>query len=311
MKWTWFTESRLFDLARQGQRLTHIGLVIPFSFLFALLSQLGAIPLFLVMSRIYGMTNSGIDMQNASALEAGFWMGLQLIFSFALIYLILWAWLKFFEKRPFHTMGFEAGDALNKYVRGFFFGLLMFGGSVAILALTGSVAFENGDPAKQGAAALGGVVLVLAGWLVQGAAEEVLIRGWALPVIGARYKPWVGLLVSSLIFSLLHGLNPGLSAIALVNLALFGVFAGLYAIREGSLWGICAIHSVWNWVQGNFFGFEVSGTEAGGGTLLNLMETGADWLTGGPFGPEGGLAVTIVLMISIGLVMFWKHKPAE
>ena len=311
MKWTWFTESRLFDLARQGQRLTHIGLVIPFSFFFALLSQLGAIPLFLVMSRIYGMTDSGIDMQNASALEAGFWMGLQLIFSFALIYLILWAWLKFFEKRPFHTMGFEAGDALNKYGRGFFFGLLMFGGSVAILALTGSVAFENGDPAKQGAAALGGVVLVLAGWLVQGAAEEVLIRGWALPVIGARYKPWVGLLVSSLIFSLLHGLNPGLSAIALVNLALFGVFAGLYAIREGSLWGICAIHSVWNWVQGNFFGFEVSGTEAGGGTLLNLMETGADWLTGGPFGPEGGLAVTIVLMISIGLVMFWKHKPAE
>lgn len=311
MKWTWFTESRLFDLARQGQRLTHIGLVIPFSFLFALLSQLGAIPLFLVMSRIYGMTDSGIDMQNASALEAGFWMGLQLIFSFALIYLILWAWLKFFEKRPFHTMGFEAGDALSKYGRGFFFGLLMFGGSVAILALTGSVAFENGDPAKQGAAALGGVVLVLAGWLVQGAAEEVLIRGWALPVIGARYKPWVGLLVSSLIFSLLHGLNPGLSAIALVNLALFGVFAGLYAIREGSLWGICAIHSVWNWVQGNFFGFEVSGTEAGGGTLLNLMETGADWLTGGPFGPEGGLAVTIVLMISIGLVMFWKHKPAE
>lgn len=311
MKWTWFTESRLFDLARQGQRLTHIGLVIPFSFLFALLSQLGAIPLFLVMSRIYGMTDSGIDMQNASALEAGFWMGLQLIFSFALIYLILWAWLKFFEKRPFHTMGFEAGDALNKYGRGFFFGLLMFGGSVAILALTGSVAFENGDPAKQGAAALGGVVLVLAGWLVQGAAEEVLIRGWALPVIGARYKPWVGLLVSSLIFSLLHGLNPGLSAIALVNLALFGVFAGLYAIREGSLWGICAIHSVWNWVQGNFFGFEVSGTEAGGGTLLNLMETGADWLTGGPFGPEGGLAVTIVLMISIGLVVFWKQKPAE
>lgn len=311
MKWTWFTESRLFDLARQGQRLTHIGLVIPFSFLFALLSQLGAIPLFLVMSRIYGMTDSGIDMQNASALEAGFWMGLQLIFSFALIYLILWAWLKFFEKRPFHTMGFEAGDALNKYGRGFFFGLLMFGGSVAILALTGSVAFENGDPAKQGAAALGGVVLVLAGWLVQGAAEEVLIRGWALPVIGARYKPWVGLLVSSLIFSLLHGLNPGLSAIALVNLALFGVFAGLYAIREGSLWGICAIHSVWNWVQGNFFGFEVSGTEAGGGTLLNLMETGADWLTGGPFGPEGGLAVTIVLTISIGLVVFWKQKPAE
>lgn len=311
MKWDWFVNSRLFELARQGQRLTHIGLVIPLSFLFALLGQLGAIPLFIVMGGIYGMSETGIDMQNASALEAGFWMGLQLIFSFALIYVILWAWLKFFEKRPFGSMGFEAQDALRKYTRGFLLGLLMFGGSVAILTLTGSVAFESGDPSKQGVAALGGVALVLAGWLVQGAAEEVLIRGWALPVIGARYKPWVGLLVSSLIFALLHGLNPGLSAIALVNLALFGVFAGLYAIREGSLWGICAIHSVWNWVQGNFFGFEVSGTEAGGGTLINLMETGADWLTGGLFGPEGGLAVTIILAVSIGLVLFWKQNPAE
>ena len=47
----WFTESRLFDLARQGQRLTHIGAVIPLSFFFALTSQLGVIPLINIMGR--------------------------------------------------------------------------------------------------------------------------------------------------------------------------------------------------------------------------------------------------------------------
>ena len=155
------------------------------------------------------------------------------------------------------------------------------------------------------------MTLVLIGWVVQGGAEEVLIRGWVLPVIGARYKAWIGLLVSSLIFSLMHGLNPGLSAIALVNLALFGVFAGLFAMREGSLWGISALHSVWNWVQGNFFGFQVSGTNADGGTLINLMEIGADWFTGGEFGPEGGLAVTIVLVIGIAITLFWKSGMRE
>ena len=138
--------------------------------------------------------------------------------------------------------------------------------------------------------------------------KKTLIRGWVLPVIGARYKPWIGLLVSSLIFALLHGLNPGLSVVALVNLALFGAFAGLYAMREGSIWGISALHSVWNWVQGNFFGFEVSGTNASGGALLNLMETGEDWLTGGTFGPEGGLAVTIVLLVAITVILFWRKK---
>ena len=304
----WFTESRLFDLARQGQRLTHIGAVIPLSFFFALTSQLGIIPLIIIMGSIYGITENGVSMKGIPPLEAGFWMGLQLVFSFILIYVILWAWLKFFEKRQFWTLGYEAKNALMKYGRGFLFGALMFGGAVGVLAIFGGVAFEAGDPTQQGVAALGGVALVLIGWVVQGAAEEVLIRGWTLPVIGARYKPWIGLLVSSLVFALLHGLNPGLSAIALVNLALFGVFAGLYAMREGSLWGISALHSVWNWVQGNFFGFEVSGTNAGGGTLFNLMETGADWLTGGTFGPEGGLAVTIVLLIAIAITLFWKSK---
>ena len=307
----WFNHSRLFDLARQGKRLTHIAAVIPLSILFAFISQLGVFPIFILMAALYGFSEGSIPINGTSALEAGFWMGMQLIFAFVLIYVILWAWLKLFEKRPFWTLGYEINSALTQYGRGFLLGALMFAGAVGILAVFGSVSFEQGDPSQQGFAALGGVILVLIGWVVQGGAEEVLIRGWVLPVIGARYKPWIGLLVSSLIFSLMHGLNPGLSVIALVNLALFGVFAGLYAMREGSMWGISALHSVWNWVQGNFFGFQVSGTNADGGTLINLMEIGADWFTGGEFGPEGGLAVTIVLVIGIAVTLFWKSGKKE
>jgi uncharacterized protein len=271
----WFNNSRLFDLAKQGQRLTHIAFVIPLSFLFVLISQMGIIPVFIVLGILYGFSETGIDLPELPPLVSGFWMAMQLITAFGLVYVILWAWLKFFEKRPFWTLGYELKNAVKQYARGFLFGMLMFVGSVAILGAFGSVAFEAGDPSQQGVAAIGGVILVLIGWVIQGGAEEVLIRGWVLPVIGARYKAWIGLLVSSLIFAILHGLNPNLSVIALINLALFGVFAGLYAMREGSLWGISAIHSVWNWVQGNFFGFEVSGTQAEGGTLINLMETGA------------------------------------
>ena len=45
----WFSNSRLFELAHQGKRLTHVAAVIPLSFLFALVSQLGVIPLFIIM----------------------------------------------------------------------------------------------------------------------------------------------------------------------------------------------------------------------------------------------------------------------
>lgn len=307
----WFTNSKLFELARRGQRLTHIAAVIPLAFVIPLVSQFAAIPVVIAMFIRFGFSESILTMEGVPALEAGFWMSMQLISSFAMIYVILWLWLKFFEKRPFWTMGYELKNALMQYGRGFLFGTIMFAGAVGILALFKSVEFEFGDPAAQGFPALGGVTLVLVGWIVQGGAEEILMRGWVLPVIGARTRPWIGLLVSSVLFSLLHLLNPGLSVIAVVNLALFGVFAGFYAMREGSLWGISALHTVWNWVQGNFFGFEVSGMNASGGTLINLTESGADWLTGGPFGPEGGLAVTVVLVIGTALTLFWPSKNRD
>jgi len=46
---------------------------------------------------------------------------------------------------------------------------------------------------------------------------------------------------------------------ALANLALYGLFAALYALREGGIWGISAQHTAWNWAQGNIFGLQVSG----------------------------------------------------
>jgi len=307
----WFNNSKLFDLARQGQRLTHIAAVIPLVFVFMLTAQMAALPVFAVLFVLYGFSEETLSLQGLPPLEAGFWMAAQLISSFIFIYIILWAWLKFVEKRPFWTLGYEVKNALSQYGRGFLIGALMFAGAVGLLALFGSVSFEQGDPAQQGFPALAGVFLVLIGWVIQGGGEEVIMRGWVLPVIGARYKPWLGLLISSLLFAIIHGLNPNLSAIAMLNLALFGVFAGLYAMREGSMWGISALHTVWNWVQGNFFGLQVSGMNASGGTIINLMETGADWLTGGEFGPEGGLAVTVVLVISIVITLFWKNKLNE
>jgi hypothetical protein len=226
-----------------------------------------------------------------------------LILAFGPIFFIIWAWLALFEKRPFWTIGLEWPGAMRKYARGFIIGVVMFAVSISLSSAFGYIAFEQGDR-PQGVAALAAVILVLAGWLVQGAAEEVITRGWLLPVIGARYKPLWGIVVSSLIFSLFHLINPNLSLIAVMNLILFGLFAALYALSEGGLWGIFSIHSAWNWAQGHIFGFEVSGGQASGGTLLNLMEIGPDFITGGPFGPEGGLSVTAVLVVACLAV--WK-----
>lgn len=308
---SWFEHNRLFTLARQAARLPHIIVVVLLGLVIAFASQLGAIPVFVAQAMLYGLSESDIEMAGTSAFVSGAWMAATLITSFIGIYIFLWLWTRFFEKRSFSSLGFEKSNALTQYLRGFLIGIVMFGGAVGLLALFGFVEIEQGDPSMQGMAALGGVAIVLLGWIVQGAGEEILTRGWMMPVLSARYKPWVGIVVSSLFFALLHGLNPNLSVIAMLNLALFGFFAAFYALREGSLWGICALHSVWNWVQGNIFGFEVSGGSFGGGSLLNLMESGPDWFTGGPFGPEGGLAATILLLIGMAFIFFWPAQAQE
>lgn len=233
-----------------------------------------------------------------------------LICTFGPIFIIVWLWIFIIEKRLPPTIGLPRNDALKKYLRGLLVGLAMFCLSIGISAALGYIAFESGNPQRQGVVALGSVALIFLGWMVQGAAEEVLTRGWLLQVIGSRYNATAGIILSSLLFMALHLLNPNAAAIGMLNIFLFGVFTALYALAEGGLWGVFGLHAVWNWAQGNLFGFEVSGLRLGGGrTLLNLMEVGPDAITGGPFGPEGGLAVTAVLVIgSIGIVLLSRKS---
>ena len=304
----WFSHSHLFELARRGRRLTHILGVIPLSIIFPILAEFGALPVLIILAFRGELTPSIFGALDLPPTLAGLAMALFLISAFVLVYVFVGLWVWFYEGRPMWTLGYERARALLRYAGGFAAGILIFAGAAGLLMALGALRLEAGDPSRQGIAALGGVLIALTGWIVQGGAEEVVLRGWALPVLGARYRPWIGLALSSVIFALLHGMNSHLSVLALVNLALFGVFAGLYALREGSIWGISALHSAWNWVQGNILGFEVSGLEAGGVSLWKLKTQGPDWITGGGFGPEGGVAVTAVLLIGIAVILFWPSR---
>ncbi|MCS6906766.1 MAG: type II CAAX endopeptidase family protein, partial [Anaerolineales bacterium] len=276
-------------------------------------SALFALPIGLVQFVLFGFSPEGTLLRPSDfPLLATFLESMMLAVSFGAIILLVWLWVRLYEKRSFSSLGFERPKVLFLYGRGLLIGVLTFLATVGLMALFGYVAPEISDPAKTGFAALGSILLIfIPGWLIQGAAEEVLTRGWMLPALSARYRPWVGILISSVFFAVMHGFNPNLSVLAMVNLALYGLFAALYALREESLWGICAFHSVWNWAQGNLFGFQVSGQESPAGTLFNLMEAGPDWFTGGAFGPEGGLVTTLVLSLSCAVILFWPQSAAK
>jgi hypothetical protein len=308
--------SRLFSLARGGQlRLKgRWSLAYPYlATVFALAAPF--IASFLILIPLLPLTSLAailsVDLLAAlgdpfrSAPAAAF----TLTASFAPLFLLIWGWLRLFERRNLATIGLEGEGSPGKYLRGFALGAAMIGVSAGIPAALGFYRLEANGGQPLGLAALGGVALMGAGWLVQGAAEEALARGFLFPLLSVRWGWKAGLIVSSAVFALLHLFNDHLNDIAFLNLALFGVFTALYAQREGSLWGVCALHTAWNWVQGNWLGLEVSGNALYTGALLDLQAVGPDVFTGGAFGPEGGIVVTLVLCLGIiTLGAFWKDE---
>jgi len=70
-------------------------------------------------------------------------------------------------------------------------------------------------------------------------------------------KP-IALVVSAILFSIMHGQNPAFDYLAFINLFLAGVMLGLPYIFNKNLWFPIALHFSWNFFQ-SLFGFKVSG----------------------------------------------------
>lgn len=207
------------------------------------------------------------------------------------------------ERRPLRTLGFTKQGAIREYAVGLGIGILMFGAVYGMMLLSGQAEFAGFSPDIS----IGMLLLFFLGFMIQGMSEEVMCRGFYYVSAGVT-NPVAALFASSAIFSLLHIFNPGVTLLALVNIFLFGVFAALYFLRRGDIWGIGAIHTIWNFAQGNLFGCSVSGTGNGGSVLLTRFSQESTLFTGGTFGPEGGIAVTIVLLIGIAVLLPMKNK---
>jgi hypothetical protein len=107
-------------------------------------------------------------------------------------------------------------------------------------------------------------------------------------------------MVSSLVFAMAHALN-GPTLLGWLNLFFFGIMAALWALAEGGLWGASAWHAGWNWTLGSLLGMAVDRSSRSG-LLISVRATGPGFITGGPFGPDGGIAATGVLLIGIGIL---------
>ncbi len=231
---------------------------------------------------------------------------LLMLFSNAVMILLTIYFCITLQKRKIDSIGFIREKAGFHYLTGAGIGFLLFGAVTLINVLTGSMTIDG----ISNNFSLGFFLLFALGFAIQGMAEEVLCRGYLMVSIGRRYSVTAAVFLSSLAFSLLHIANPGISLTALVNILLFGVVMALYFLRTGNIWGVGAMHSVWNFVQGNVFGMEVSGMNLSCTVFQSSIASDKEFWNGGAFGAEGGFSTTIVLAAAILILLFWKRSKS-
>jgi hypothetical protein len=136
--------------------------------------------------------------------------------------------------------------------------------------------------------------------------EEIMFRGVGQVVLARPLGRMRAVVLLSVVFALAHLFNPNSTPLGLFNIALAGVFLGVAFYLPGGIWTAWGAHLGWNATLAALdapvsgLPFEIP--------LIDYAPGGPQWLTGGSFGPEGGLLATATLGLGIALAWRWMGK---
>lgn len=224
---------------------------------------------------------------------------------FAILLLVLLFVLKKIDKKDFRKIGLVK---VSSHLKELLYGLLLGAASMTciffILYFKGDVTLSNSLSSPRFTAATFTGLIV---FIIVGIKEELLSRGYCITTLNSMGKPWLSILISSLMFSSLHIFNPNVKMLGLANIVIVGLLFGYMFVKTENLWMPIGYHITWNYFQGNIFGFPVSGTSPSG--IYTFTSVKDNIFTGGAFGPEAGILTTIVIII--GAVVVWKITKIE
>jgi len=209
---------------------------------------------------------------------------------------------RFAHRKPFTAVGLAIRPSIGRELGlGLLIGFLMMAGIFLVLVALGYVTLVGRGLTPAG---VGEVVLHAALLFGLGAFfEEFTFRGYLFQTLiqGVTFLP--AMIIFALLFSAAHVWNPNTTPLAMVNIALAGIWLSFAYMKTRRLWLPFGLHCAWNFSQTTIFGLPTSGNEMAGRAVVQAIVTGPEWLTGGAFGPEGGALATLALILSTGHII--------
>ena len=222
-------------------------------------------------------------------------------FIMAGVTLVYWRWI---EKKPLSEMGLTRN--FGTYFIGVIASMILLALCVATIILTGSMKyqglFEHIDISM--------IALLIGGFIIQGANEEILCRGMVLHTLKEKTSVWIAVAVSTALFIMPHlsSLFDGgfvYGVIGIANLVLISIIFSLLTLRFKSIWAACGLHSFWNAILYCILGLNLSGNGETVTAVFHVQSVGKNILNGGEYGIEASLITTVVLALTAAV--FWNH----
>jgi membrane protease YdiL (CAAX protease family) len=151
---------------------------------------------------------------------------------------------------------------------------------------------------------------IAVGLLLAALSEELVFRGYPLRRLAEAIGPRLAILLLAGGFAAAHLGNPDVTPLAVLNIALAGLWLSLAFFSPGGMASAWGLHFGWNATLGALFGAPVSGYTLAA-RALHYTPGGPLWLGGGRFGPEGGVVGTIALVAGTVAVLGTRATAPE
>ena len=146
----------------------------------------------------------------------------------------------------------------------------------------------------------------------QSTSEELWCRCFMYERINVHYPLWVAIVVNAVVFGALHGLNPGITWMAMADLIACGIFFSLLRWYSGSIWTCFGIHTMWNFTQNFIFGLPNSGLVSEASIFhMDAVNAVSNWCYSYEFGVEGAVPAILMEVLPIIVILYAAKKTGR
>ncbi|WP_404986262.1 lysostaphin resistance A-like protein [Chryseobacterium sp. M5] len=244
-----------------------------------------------IASKLLGLTSLDKDYRN---LLKGLFVSAAAVISYILFF-------KKYEKRKITE--FATKGMVKNLIIGAIIGFVLQSLTILVIYLNGSYSVVAINP-------ISFILIPFALMFTVAIIEEILVRGIIFRIIEEKLGSYWALIISSLLFGVLHLWNPNSTILSSLCITTAGFLFGAAFISSRSLWLPIAIHFAWNFTQSGIYGAITSGNEKTN-SLLTAKIQGLELITGGEFGPEGSIQATLFCFITTAILLFLSHKKSR